>query len=44
MDFELPPELRMMQETAARFTQKELIPREPIAIRREAERGFARGN
>src|SRR5688572_1230835 len=40
MDFELPEDLRMMRETAARFTQKELIPHEPTAIRREAERGF----
>src|SRR3990172_5161799 len=40
MNFELPEDLRMMRETTARFTQKELIPHEPIAIRREAERGF----
>ncbi len=40
MDFELPEELRMMRETAARFTRQELIPHEPLAIRREAERGF----
>jgi (R)-benzylsuccinyl-CoA dehydrogenase len=40
MDFELPEELRMMRETAVRFTRNELIPHEPTAIRREAERGF----
>src|ERR1043166_9430657 len=40
MDFELPQDLRMMRETAARFVEEELIPHEPLAIRREAERGF----
>ncbi len=30
----------MMRETAARFTKRELIPHEPLVIRREAERGF----
>jgi len=40
MDFELPEELRMLRETAARFTRNELIPHEPLVIRREAERGY----
>ena len=40
MNFELPEELRMMRETAARFTARELIPHEPLVIRREAERGY----
>lgn len=40
MNFELPEELRMMRETAARFTARELIPHEPLVIRRDAERGY----
>jgi (R)-benzylsuccinyl-CoA dehydrogenase len=40
MNFELPEELRMMREAAARFTARELIPHEPLVIRREAERGY----
>ncbi len=40
MDFELPQELRMLRETVARFVREELIPLEPIVIRREAERGL----
>jgi (R)-benzylsuccinyl-CoA dehydrogenase len=41
MDFQLPEELRMMRETAARFTTRELIPHEALVIRREVERGFS---
>jgi (R)-benzylsuccinyl-CoA dehydrogenase len=40
MDFTLPEELRMLRDTVARFVREELIPLEPIVIRREAERGF----
>ena len=40
MNFELPEELRMMRESAARFTARELMPHEPLVIRREAERGY----
>ncbi len=40
MDFELPEELRMLRESAARFTTRELIPHEPLVIRRDAERGY----
>ena len=40
MDFDLPEDLRMLRDTAARFTEKELIPHERVAIRRESERGF----
>ncbi len=40
MDFELPEELRMLRDAAARFTTRELIPHEPLVIRREAERGY----
>lgn len=40
MDFELPEELRMLRDTVARFVREELIPLEPIVIRREAERGL----
>ena len=40
MDFTLPEELRMLRETVARFVREELIPLEPIVIRREAERGL----
>ncbi|HEY0338637.1 MAG TPA: hypothetical protein VGC70_14940, partial [Burkholderiales bacterium] len=40
MDFTLREELRMLRDTVARFVKEELIPRKPIVIRREAERGF----
>lgn len=40
MNFELPEELRMLRESAARFTTRELIPHEPLVIRRDAERGY----
>jgi (R)-benzylsuccinyl-CoA dehydrogenase len=40
MDFTLPEELRMLRETVARFVREELIPLEPVVIRREAERGL----
>lgn len=40
MNFELPEELRMLRNTVARFVREELIPLEPIVIRREAERGL----
>lgn len=41
MDFELPDSSRMVRDTVARFVQEELVPHEPLIIRREAERGFA---
>jgi (R)-benzylsuccinyl-CoA dehydrogenase len=40
VDFTLPEELRMLRETVARFVREQLIPLEPIVIRREAERGL----
>jgi len=40
VDFTLPEELRMLRETVARFTRKELMPLESTVIRREAERGL----
>ena len=40
MDFDLPVELRLLRDAAARFTTRELIPHEPLVIRREAERGY----
>jgi (R)-benzylsuccinyl-CoA dehydrogenase len=40
VDFTLPEELRMLRETVARFTKKELMPLESTVIRREAERGL----
>lgn len=40
MNFELPEELRLLRESAARFTARELIPHEPLVIRRDAERGY----
>ncbi|AWB32708.1 acyl-CoA dehydrogenase family protein [Orrella marina] len=40
MDFELPESSRMVRDTVARFVKSELIPNEPLIIRREAERGF----
>lgn len=41
MDFELPEGTRMVRETVARFVSTELMPHEPLIIRREAERGFS---
>lgn len=41
MDFELPESTRMVRETVARFVSTELMPHEPLIIRREAERGFS---
>lgn len=41
MDFELPEGTRMVRETVARFVSAELMPHEPLIIRREAERGFS---
>lgn len=40
MDFELPETARMIRDTVAQFTRRELIPNEPVIVRREAERGF----
>ena len=40
MDFTLPETTRMIQDTVRNFTQRELIPHEPLIIRREAERGM----
>lgn len=40
MDFTLPEELKMLRETVAKFTRKELMPLESLVIRREAERGL----
>jgi (R)-benzylsuccinyl-CoA dehydrogenase len=40
MDFELPESARMIRDTVRAFARKELIPHEPLIIRREAERGF----
>ncbi|MGN6660918.1 MAG: acyl-CoA dehydrogenase family protein [Achromobacter mucicolens] len=40
MNFTLPETTRMIQDTVRNFTQRELIPHEPLIIRREAERGM----
>jgi (R)-benzylsuccinyl-CoA dehydrogenase len=40
MDFELPETTRMVRDTVKRFVTNELIPHEPMIIRREAERGY----
>ena len=40
MDFALPEDVRMIRDVVARFTREELIPLEPLVIRREAERGM----
>ncbi len=40
MEFEIPETTRMVRETVRRFVKSELIPHEPLIIRREAERGF----
>jgi len=41
MDFEIPEVTRMVKETVRRFVKNELIPHEPLIIRREAERGYS---
>jgi (R)-benzylsuccinyl-CoA dehydrogenase len=41
MDFEMPDTVRMIRESVRNFTNRELIPHEPLIIRREAERGFS---
>jgi (R)-benzylsuccinyl-CoA dehydrogenase len=41
MDFDTPDTIRMIRETVRSFTDKELIPHEPLIIRHEAERGFS---
>ena len=40
MDFALPEDLVLVRDTVARFVREELLPLEPLVIRREAERGF----
>ncbi|QVQ28217.1 acyl-CoA dehydrogenase family protein [Achromobacter deleyi] len=40
MDFSLPDTVGMIRDTVRTFTQRELIPQEPLIIRREAERGL----
>jgi len=40
MDFNLPEDIRMIQDVVARFVKSELIPLERMVIQREAERGF----
>jgi len=40
MDFSFPEDVRMIREAVRRFTKDELIPIEPLVIRREAERGM----
>ncbi len=40
MSFELPDTVRMIRDSVREFTKRELIPHEPLIIRREAERGF----
>lgn len=40
MDFEMPDTVRMIRDTVRDFTQRELIPNEPVIQRREAERGY----
>lgn len=41
MDFALPEELRMLRDTVARFVREELIPHEPLVLKRESERGYS---
>jgi (R)-benzylsuccinyl-CoA dehydrogenase len=40
MDFEIPETTRMVRDIVRRFVREELIPHEPLIIRREAERGY----
>lgn len=39
MDFEIPHEHRMINDLVARFVREELVPLEPVLLRREAEGG-----
>lgn len=39
MDFEIPEEHRMIKDLVARFVREELIPLEPVLLKREAEGG-----
>lgn len=39
MDFEIPHEHRMINDLVARFVRDELVPLEPVLLRREAEGG-----
>jgi len=41
MDFNLPDTARMIRDTVREFTDRELIPNEPLIIRRESERGMS---
>ncbi len=41
MNFDLPDDIRMVRDLAARFTREQLMPLEAIIIRRDAERGFS---
>lgn len=41
MDFSLPPDVRMVRDTVARYVNDELIPREPLVLKRESERGYS---
>lgn len=41
MDFALSQEVVMVRDTVARFTQNELIPHEPLVLKRESERGYS---
>ena len=40
MDIEISETTRMVRDTVRRFVKSELIPIEPIVIRRDAERGY----
>ena len=42
MDFELPETARMIRDTVAQSTRRELIPNEPVVVRREADQLAAR--
>jgi (R)-benzylsuccinyl-CoA dehydrogenase len=44
MNFEMPDTVKMMRESVRNFTRRELMPLEPLVIRREAERGMTDGS
>jgi len=41
MEFELPEDVAQVRDSVRRFVREELVPLEPLVIRREAERGLA---
>ncbi|MBX3628274.1 MAG: acyl-CoA dehydrogenase family protein [Rhizobacter sp.] len=41
MDFQLSEDIVMIRDTVSRFVQNELVPLEPLLLKRESERGYS---